>query len=136
MTVNIDFSVLDKQWNHSLPNFKKIISNLIYTFKLFFLSSKRLGKPDIIIISSMPIFPILSGIFLKYKFNAEKLLFEIRDLWPLTPMYLSGYSKYHPMIIFMKWFEKLGYKKSDGIVSLLPNAHPYINAISKEAPVG
>ena len=27
MTVNIDFSVLDKQWNHSLPNFKKIISN-------------------------------------------------------------------------------------------------------------
>ena len=26
MTVNIDFSVLDKQWNHSLPNFKKIIS--------------------------------------------------------------------------------------------------------------
>ena len=27
MTVNIDFLVLDKQWNHSLPNFKKIISN-------------------------------------------------------------------------------------------------------------
>ena len=27
MTVNIDFSVLDKQWNQSLPNFKKIISN-------------------------------------------------------------------------------------------------------------
>ena len=27
MTVNIDFSVLDKQWNHFLPNFKKIISN-------------------------------------------------------------------------------------------------------------
>ena len=27
MTVNIDFLVLDKQWNHSLPSFKKIISN-------------------------------------------------------------------------------------------------------------
>jgi probable rRNA maturation factor len=25
MTVNIEFSVLDEQWNHSLPNFKKII---------------------------------------------------------------------------------------------------------------
>ena len=33
----------------------------------------------------------------------------------------------------MKWFEKLGYKKADGIVSLLPNAHSYINAISKDA---
>ena len=47
--------------------FKKIISNLIYTFKLFFLSSKRLGKPDIIIISSMPVFPIFNGLFFRIK---------------------------------------------------------------------
>ena len=111
----------------------KLWSMIVFAFKIMFLKSNVLEKPAIIIVSSMPIFPILSGIFLKYKFNAEKLFFEIRDLWPLTPMYLSGYSKFHPMIIFMKWLEKLGYKKADGIVSLLPNAHSYINAISKDA---
>ena len=79
----------------------------------------------------MPLFQIISGIYLKWKFNSQKLFFEIRDLWPLTPMCLSGYSKYNPIIIVMKWIEKVGYKKSDKMVSLLPNADKYINKISK-----
>ena len=112
--------------------FKKIISNLIYTFKLFFLSSKRLGKPDIIIISSMPIFPIFNGLFFKLKYNIKKLIFEVRDLWPLTPIYLKGYSKNHPLIRIMSWFEEIAYKKSNLIVSLLPNASKYISEISKD----
>ena len=90
-----------------------------------------MGNPEIIIVSSMPIFPILSGLYLKRKLRARKLFFEIRDLWPLTPMYLKGYSKWHPMIVAMKWVEKVGYRKSDAIISLLPNAYKYINKISK-----
>ena len=89
-----------------------------------------LGKPNYIIVSSMPIFPILSGFYLKKKYQTKKLLFEIRDLWPLSPMYLSGYSKWHPVILTMTWIEKLGYKKADAIVSLLPNAYTYIDKIS------
>lgn len=108
----------------------KLWSMIVFAFKILFLKSSVLGKPSIIIVSSMPIFQIVSGIYLKRKFKAKKLFFEIRDLWPLTPMYLSGYSKYNPMIIIMKWIEKVGYKKSDAIVSLLPNANLYINKIS------
>ncbi|WP_456377216.1 glycosyltransferase family 4 protein [Lutibacter sp.] len=109
----------------------KLWSMIVFAFRILFLKSNKLGKPSIIIVSSMPIFQILSGIYLKRKFKSEKLFFEIRDLWPLTPMYLSDYSKYNLMIIIMKWIEKVGYKKSDAIVSLLPNAHKYINKISK-----
>ena len=36
--------------------FRKFWSNFIYTVSLFFLTSKKLGKPSIIIVSSMPIF--------------------------------------------------------------------------------
>ncbi|SNR36445.1 glycosyltransferase family 4 protein [Lutibacter flavus] len=111
----------------------KLWSMIVFAFKVLFLKSSLLEKPSNIIVSSMPIFPILSGIYLKKKFNSKKLLFEIRDLWPLTPMYLSGYSKFHPMIILMSWIEKKGYKKSDNIVSLLPNASSYINKISGDA---
>lgn len=112
--------------------FGKIISNLIYTFKLFFLTSKELGKPDFIIISSMPIFPIINGLFFKKKYKINKLIFEVRDLWPLTPIYLKRYSKNHPFIKILSWFEKIAYKKSDLIVSLLPNSSEYISKISED----
>ncbi|MFY0604301.1 MAG: glycosyltransferase family 4 protein [Flavobacteriaceae bacterium] len=110
----------------------KLWSMIVFAFKVLFLKSKLLQRPDIIIVSSMPIFPIISGWYLKKKYKARKLFFEIRDLWPLTPMYLKGYSKWHPIVILMKWVEKFGYRKADKIISLLPNAHRYINKISND----
>ena len=111
----------------------KLWSMIIFAFKVLFLKTKSLGKPDIIIVSSMPIFQILSGIYLKRKNKAKKLLFEIRDLWPLTPLYLSNYSKSHPVILLMRVIEKIGYKKADEIISLLPNAYKYIDRISEDS---
>lgn len=111
----------------------KLWSMIVFAFKVLSLKAKQLEKPDIIIVSSMPIFPIISGWYLKKKYKARKLFFEIRDLWPLTPMYLKGYSKWHPIVILMRWVERFGYRRSDKIISLLPNAHTYINTISKDA---
>ncbi|MFC2110052.1 glycosyltransferase family 4 protein [Bacteroidota bacterium] len=110
----------------------KLWSMMVYAYRILSLSTKQLGKPSVVLVSSMPIFPILSGWYLKRKHKASKLFFEIRDLWPLTPIYLKGYSKWHPMVLIMSWFEKFGYKKADKIVSLLPNAHRYIDEISKD----
>ncbi|WP_139958069.1 glycosyltransferase family 4 protein [Flavicella sediminum] len=110
----------------------KLWSMIVFAFRILSLTPELLGKPAVVLVSSMPIFPIVSGWYLKRKYKASKLFFEIRDLWPLTPMYLKGYSKWHPMVVLMKWFETFGYKKADKIVSLLPNAHSYINAISKD----
>lgn len=117
---------------YGTTGFSKFYSNLIYTIKILFLSSKLLGKPDTILVSSMPIFPIISAYYLKKKFKSNKLIIEIRDLWPLTPIYLKGYTKKHPLVKILGWFEKFAYKKSDEIVSLLPNSEPYITSISKE----
>lgn len=111
----------------------KLWSMIVFACKVLSLSVKQLGKPDVIIVSSMPIFPIISGWYLKRRYKARKLFFEIRDLWPLTPMYLKGYSKWHPMVVLMSWVERFGYRKADKIISLLPNAHTYINRISKDA---
>ena len=116
---------------YSGTGFAKFYSNLVYTLKVLFLKEKQLGRPHVIIVSSMPIFPIISALYLKKKFSAQKLIVEIRDLWPLTPIYLKGYSRNHPLVKILGWFEKLAYKKSDAIVSLLPNADGYINSISK-----
>ena len=36
------------------------------------------------------------------------------------------------MVLVMAWVEKIGYRKADAIVSLLPNANKYIDKISKD----
>lgn len=109
----------------------RFLSMIIFSLKVLFLPKDKLDKPDIIIVSSMPIFPILSGWILKKIHGAEKLIFEIRDIWPLTLIHLRGISKWHPLALFIGFFEKFGYRNSDYVVSLLPNAHEHIYTISK-----
>ena len=58
--------------------------HLEYIFCYFF----NLKKPDIIILSSMSIFP-LPAVLLK-KFYGAKFIFELRDLWPLTPIHFEA----------------------------------------------
>lgn len=111
--------------------YRKFLSNLVFTSRLFFLNVKFIPKPEIIIVSSMPIFPIVAGRYFKKKFDSRKLIIEVRDLWPLTPIYLKGMSKYNPLVMFVSWFEKYAYRRSDEIVSLLPNAYKHIDRISR-----
>ncbi len=115
---------------YNAQSIKRFWSMMVFAWRMLRLPVKELGKPDYIVVSSMPIFPIITASMLKRKYSANKLVFEIRDLWPLTPIYLGGYSKNHPFILMLAWIEKFGYKKADRIVSLLPNADKYINNIS------
>jgi len=109
----------------------KLWSMIVFSYKIFFLSKRVLNKPDIVLISSMPIFSVLPAYFLSEKYKA-KLLFEVRDLWPQTPIHLKGYKKWHPMVLLMASLEKLGYRKAKYIISVLPNSSEYINKISKK----
>jgi glycosyltransferase involved in cell wall biosynthesis len=106
-------------------------SFLVFAFKIYFLPVKKLGKPDVIVVSSMPIFPVLTGYFLKIRYSASRFYFEIRDIWPLTLILLGKVSTWHPAVIFIGWFEKFGYKKADKIVSLLPNAAEHFEEIAR-----
>jgi glycosyltransferase involved in cell wall biosynthesis len=106
-------------------------SFLVFAFKMLFASSAKYGKPDFIVVSSMPIFPILTGYLLKNKFRSKALFFEIRDIWPLTLVLLGNISPRHPAVKFIGWFEKFGYRKADKIISLLPNAAEHIEEIAQ-----
>jgi len=127
---NITFSwVKIKKYN---PNsIFKLWSMIVFAWKTLFIPSKEYSKPDIIIISSMPLFSVIPAYYLSKKYKA-KLIFEVRDLWPQTPIHLKGYSKFHPVVLIMAMIEKFGYRKADAIVSVLPNAYHYINKLSKD----
>jgi glycosyltransferase involved in cell wall biosynthesis len=109
---------------------KRFWSFLVFAIKVLFLPIKKIEKPDIIIVSSMPIFPILSGYLLKKWYKSKALLFEIRDIWPLTLVLLGDVSPKHVAVRFIAWFEKFGYKNADYIVSLLPNAAEHFEEIA------
>jgi len=82
-------------------------------------------KPDIVISSSTYNFDIYPAIKIA-KYAKAKLVYEVRDLWPLTPIELGGYSKYNPFIIAMQKAENTSYKKADFVVSVLPCVHEYM----------
>ncbi|MDA3615269.1 glycosyltransferase family 4 protein [Polluticaenibacter yanchengensis] len=105
---------------------RRFWSQIVFAYRVRKLNPKKLSSPDYIVVSSLPIFPILSGAYLKRKFKAKKLIFEIRDIWPLTLIEVGNISKYNPFAYTMGLIEKYGYKKSDHIVTLLPFAHKHI----------
>ena len=85
--------------------------------------SKRIisiAKPDVVIASSTYPADIFPSRYIANKSNA-KLVFEIHDLWPLSPMELGNMSKYHPFIMTMQYAENYAYKYCDKVISILPN---------------
>ena len=99
----------------------RIWNMLCFAWRLRFL--KELS-PSHVIVSSPSLFPIKFGKKLAARFGT-KFLFEVRDIWPLTLCELSGLSCKHPLTFWMQRFEKFGYQKSDGVISLLPMAKEY-----------
>lgn len=78
-------------------------------------------KPDVIIVSSPHPFHFFAGWKWARKYQA-KLIFEVRDIWPLTLTALLGTHPLHPFILMLAGIEKMAHKYSDQVVSLLPNA--------------
>jgi len=114
---------------------KRILSWLDFEFKLFKLNKENLGKPDIVIISSLSLLTILNGIYFKKKYGS-KLVFEIRDIYPLTLTEEFGFSKWNPAILFLRYIEKIGYKKSELIIGTMPNLKEHVQEIlGYEKPV-
>ncbi len=98
---------------------RRVLKWFLFMFKVFFLPFS-LKKPDVIIVSPMAPFPILPAWILAKIYKA-KLIYEVKDIWPLSLIELGGFSPTHPFIRFMYWFEKFALKKSDVIVSNLQN---------------
>lgn len=101
---------------------------LFFGYKLlreYTLLVKLHGVPDVIISSSPHPYTVLAAYILAQRSKA-RFIFEVRDLWPLSLTELAGLKKYHPLICFTAFFERLAYRKADNVVSLLPNTLDYM----------
>jgi len=82
-------------------------------------------KPDVVIASSTYPMDIWVARHLARRSRA-KLVFEVHDLWPLSPIELSGMSPTHPFVRLCSWAEGTAYRESDAVVSMLPCVHDYM----------
>lgn len=114
----------------------RILSWLHFEWRLLRMPKRRFARPDVVIISSLSLFTILNGFWLKRKFDCQ-LVFEIRDIWPLTLIEEGGFSPRNPLIRLMGWIERWGYRRADAIVGTMPNLIEHVEEQigSDHAPV-
>jgi glycosyltransferase involved in cell wall biosynthesis len=106
----------------------RVLSWLDFEIKLFFMPTRFFAKPDVLIVSSLSLLSIIYGYYLKLRFGC-KLIFEIRDIWPLTMTEEGGFSKSHPFVVLMGIIERFGYRKSDLVVGTMPRLDNHINEV-------
>jgi glycosyltransferase involved in cell wall biosynthesis len=112
--------------------FKRVLSWFIFSLFLLFYRSEQTNKPDIVLVSSLSIIPVINGWLITKRYSNCKFILEIRDLWPQTLIEIGGYSIHHPLVILLGWFEKFGYKHADHIVATMPKADIHIRKRIKQ----
>jgi glycosyltransferase involved in cell wall biosynthesis len=87
--------------------------------------SGAVSAPDVIIASSAHILVYPPSHRVARKLGA-RIIFEVRDIWPLSLVQIAGVPSWHPAIAWMKRIESDAYRTADAVVSLLPNAKEHM----------
>lgn len=100
---------------------QRILNWFLFSWKIRKLAAVLPDKPDAILASSPS--PIVSwGARRLAKKLGARLVFEVRDIWPLTLVTVGGKSERHPLVRLMQHLEDKAYQESDRVVSNLENA--------------
>lgn len=88
--------------------------------------------PDVVIASSTyPMDIWVAERIVKHTRNSGKpckLVFEVHDLWPLSPIELGGMSPRHPFIMLCQAAEDYAYKHADLVISMLPKVSGHMQS--------
>lgn len=106
------------------------MANMMAFVGKLFAHARRIAReerPDIVVCSSTYPLDIYPGAWIA-RMAGARLVFEMHDLWPLTPILLGGYAPRHPYIRLLQHAEDFAYRHVDMVISLLPDAHDHMVA--------
>jgi len=84
-------------------------------------------QPDVVIASST--YPMDIWVVRRIARRARaKWVYEVHDLWPASPIELSGMSPRHPFILLCQKAENDAYRDADAVVSMLPVVAEHMRA--------
>ena len=82
-------------------------------------------RPDLVISSST--YPLDTWVARRIaQLAGARLVHEVHDLWPLSPVELSGMSPWHPFALICQSAEDAAYRHSNAVVSMLPKVHAHM----------
>lgn len=113
----------------------RILSWLDFEWRLFLFPKQGLPRPDLVIVSSLSLLTIFNGLWLKLRYRC-RLVFEVRDIWPLTIIEEGGFSARNPLVVGLAMIERLAYRTADVIVGTMPNLVAHVAEVApRHAPV-
>jgi glycosyltransferase involved in cell wall biosynthesis len=107
---------------------RRILSWMDFEWRIFRMPKKELPTPDVLVVSSLSLLTILNGFLLRRRYGC-RLVFEIRDIWPLTLTEEGGFRPSNPFVMLLAMIEWLGYRYSDAIVGTMPNLGEHVNKV-------
>lgn len=106
----------------------RVLSWLDFEWQVWRMPKRELPRPDVVIASSLSLLSILNGLWLKWKYGC-RLVFEVRDIWPLTIVEEGGYSPRNPLVQGLAALERLAYRRADAIVGTMPNLGAHVDRV-------
>ena len=105
----------------------RVINIFSFLRKLYRLSGRyrQEWRPDLVIASSTYPLDMIPARHIARQCGAT-LVYEVHDLWPLTPVEVGGMSPKHPFIRLLQWAEDYSYRHADRVISMLPCAREYM----------
>lgn len=100
---------------------RRTLAWAIFAARLWKIRVKPEERPDVVLYSSPQLLGFLGAERFARRYGA-RLVFEVRDIWPLTLVEIGGFSPRHPVIRFFQWIEDRAYARADKVVSNLPGA--------------
>lgn len=109
-------------------NDKRRVFNMLSYVPMVLKAAKKVGKiekPDVIIGSSLHPFAAFAGWWLAKKYKA-KFVFEVRDLWPQTPIDMGWMKASSVSARLLYAWEGFMYRKAEKVIVVPPYAMSYI----------
>jgi glycosyltransferase involved in cell wall biosynthesis len=105
----------------------RVINMVVFVYRVLRLHRRLASLPAVRAVIASSTYPLdIYPAYLIARRARARLIFEVHDLWPLSPMELGGYSRYHPFILVMQCSENFAYRKSHHVVSILPKTLPHM----------
>lgn len=106
-----------RTWLYATPNegvLKKTLSHLSFMVSSVLLGGAKVGRPDVVVVSSPTFFSMFSAWALA-RWKHARLVVEVRDLWPAIFVEL-GVLKNRSIIRILEWLELAMYRAADHVV--------------------
>jgi glycosyltransferase involved in cell wall biosynthesis len=113
---------------------RRVLSWFHFEWGVLRIPRRRYPAPDVVIASSLSLLSVVSGVVLSRRYQA-RLVFEVRDIWPLTLTTDGDFSRWNPLVFALGLVERFGYRRADAIVGTMPNLGAHVENVLGEKRV-